>query len=86
MLGKNSLKATIEIDKDAGLVECPCIGCSTRVVLRTNPKQLLASPEFYCAKDHIYIARSTFEYEDKFKNLLWKSDADRSLLARIGEG
>jgi hypothetical protein len=86
MLDKNSLKATIEIDADARTVECPCTGCSTKVALRTSPKQLLNSPEFRCPKHHIYIARSAFEYEDKFENLLWKTEADRSLLARIGEG
>jgi hypothetical protein len=86
VFGKDSLKASIAIDKDAELVECPCLGCNTKVHLRTSPKQPLASPEFYCARDHIYIARSTFEYEDKFENLLWKDAADRSLLARIGEG
>jgi len=86
MLGKDSLKPVIKIDKDSGQVECPCIGCTTKVLLRTKRTQLLQSPVFQCPRDHIYIAKSTFEYEDKFENLLWKEDADRSLLARIGEG
>lgn len=86
MLGKDSLKSVIKIDKDAGKIECPCIGCDTKVLLRTSQKQRLNSPEFHCSRDHIYIAKSTFEYEDKFDNLLWKDAADRALLARIGVG
>ena len=84
MLDKHSLKPIIEINTKT--VECPAVGCTNRVELRTDRKSHLNSAPYHCARDHIYIAKSTFEYEDKFENLLWKDPADRALLDRIGVG
>jgi hypothetical protein len=41
------------------------------------------SEEFKCPEHRIYISPSTFEYEDRFDNILWKETTDRDLLERI---
>jgi hypothetical protein len=80
MYGWNDLKQRIEIT-DAK-VECPVQGCENRVERRRDG-QSLRDCRFLCRSHQIYITRSTFEYVEEEKNLLWCRDEDHELLRKI---
>lgn len=79
MFGLSSLKPVLAIAED--MTSCPVRGCKTRVP--RQQKHFLRTPAIFCKTHHIYISRSTFEYDDKYSNLLWTNPADRALLDAI---
>lgn len=82
MLGANDLKSVLKITHTR--VDCPVRNC-TRTVLRQKDhfKRL---NEFKCPEHNIYISPSTFEYQERSDNILWKDEANQDLLfKRIGK-
>jgi len=66
MYGKKTLKNKTEIKEET--VECPVKNCKKKV-----PRQ---REKFKCPIHNIYISSTTFEYENEFDNLLWKTAED----------
>lgn len=79
MYGLNNLKGTISITETT--VQCPVIDC-TQIVQRQR-NVFRCSEVFKCLQHRIYVSSSTFEYEDRFENILWKETTDRDLLEGI---
>lgn len=79
MLGLDKLKPKIRITSDE--VECPVIDCSYFVIRQKN--NFKKQPAYKCPQHNIYISPSTFEYENKHENILWKEVDDLNLLAKI---
>jgi len=61
-------------------VECPVKGCN-HIVPRQR-KVFKRSEQFKCPEHGIFISPSTFEYENKLENILWKDAVDRDLLLK----
>lgn len=79
MYDMRNLKDQIEVSsKD---VECPVQRCMKRMA-RQRGHFTCAAP-YYCSEHDIFVSPSTFEYRNKFDNLLWKGQKDLDLLARI---
>ena len=76
MFGLSDLKNTITVNEET--VECPVNGC-THFVSRQR-KVFKRLDEFKCPKHGIFISPSTFEYENKLDNILWKDAVDQDLL------
>ena len=76
MYGVADLKDNLKVTETT--VECPVKGCP-RSVPRQR-KNFRRSSEFKCPDHSIFISPSTFEYENKIDNLLWKSELDQDLL------
>jgi hypothetical protein len=76
MYGSNELKSFIRITRDT--VECPVRNCSKSVDRRRKGFKRLE--EFKCPVHNIYISPSTFEYQERLDNILWKDETDRDLL------
>jgi hypothetical protein len=81
MFGKSTLKAVINYREDQ--TPCPVKDCDQWV--SRQRKRFLRESEFRCNDHQIYISRSTFEYADKYDNLLWTAPEDRALLDAIGK-
>ena len=79
MYGMRDLKEHIEVTGRE--VECPVEGCRQSVV--RQKKRFRAKNKYRCPDHGIYISPSTFEYENKLDNLLWKDKDDLELLRRI---
>ncbi len=79
MFGVRDLKPKIDISQYS--VECPVIGCSERVERQRN--SFKREERFHCSEHKIYISPSTFEYDYEIDNLLWKNEADVSLLEAV---
>ena len=79
MFGIRELKDLIRVTETK--VECPIRGCVEEVLMQRKSFKRLN--EFKCKTHNIYISTSTFEYENKLKNILWKDETDRKLLNRI---
>lgn len=80
MYGINDLKQTIDITDQE--VECPVKNCTTKVS-RARRGQSLRQPSFLCPVHKIFISPSTFEYEDEWENLLWRTPEDRQLMTAV---
>jgi hypothetical protein len=82
LLGIDDLKNVLNVTNTR--VDCPVKNC-----LRTVPRQrykFRRLDEFKCPEHKIYISPSTFEYETRSDNILWKDEADQDLLFnRIAE-
>lgn len=76
MFDATSLKRDITITQST--VECPVIGCKSRVPRQRKRFQTLE--EFKCPVHGIYISQSTFEYHNKLDNILWTDKQDIELL------
>jgi len=68
------------IERD-GEIACHVEGCSTFVPRQR--KRFVLRPEFLCPKHWIYISPTTFQYKDHWRNLLWREECDRRLMAAI---
>ena len=79
MYSFRELKPKINITSRS--VECPVIGCGTKV--ERQRRSFRCEKRFYCPGHKIFISPSTFEYEYKTENLLWKSEADIELLEAV---
>jgi len=79
MFGFEELKEKMEITEIT--VECPVKGCTEKV--ERQREGLRRWDRFKCPKHKIYISPSTFEYQCRSHNLLWKDEADRDLFERI---
>jgi hypothetical protein len=76
MYGLSDLKNSITVNE--ATVECPVNGCKQFVPRQR--KVFKRSEEFKCPEHGIFISPSTFEYQNKLDNLLWKSQQDQDLL------
>jgi hypothetical protein len=76
MYGLSNLKNPITVNE--ATVECPVKGCNHFVPRQR--KVFKRSEEFKCPEHGIFISPSTFEYQNKLDNLLWKSPQDQDLL------
>ena len=59
------------------------VDCPVKTCLRTVPRQrhrFRRLEEFKCPEHNIYISPSTFEYQSRLDNILWKDEADQDLL------
>ena len=81
MLGVEELKEYIEITET--MVECPVKDCSEKV--ERQRRFFKKESRFKCPKHNIFISPSTFEYQNIFENLLWKSRQDKALLNNISK-
>ncbi len=79
MYGQSDLKP--EIRWTDGEVECPVIGCE--VLVERQREVFRRNARFRCPEHRIYISPTTFAYESKWENLLWKEDEDRELLSLV---
>ena len=79
MLGIEELKESIRITETT--VECPVKGCSKKI--ERQRKRFKPEEKFKCPDHNIYISSSTFEYQNKLNNLLWKDQADLDLFKMI---
>jgi hypothetical protein len=81
MYDATTLKPAIIITEST--VECPVSGCN-HVVSRQR-KRFQRLEKFMCPEHRIYISPSTFEYNERLNNILWKERPDLELLFnRIG--
>jgi hypothetical protein len=55
-------------------IECPVLGCKTKVPRRRQGDPPLCSSQFFCGKHQIYISPTTFLYASEVDNLLWKDE------------
>lgn len=76
MYGLSDLKNSITVNEET--VECPVNGCKQFVPRQRKVFKRLE--EFKCPEHGIFISPSTFEYQNKLDNLLWKSQEDQDLL------
>ena len=76
MYGAADLKDTLKVTETT--VECPVKGC--RHSVPRQRKTFRRSSDFRCPDHSIFISPSTFEYENKLDNILWKSELDQDLL------
>lgn len=76
MYGVADLKDNLKVTETT--VECPVKGC--RHSVPRQRKTFRRSDDFKCPDHRIFISPSTFEYEDKIDNILWKSKLDQNLL------
>jgi len=79
MFGVNDLNEVIE--KDAEKVGCPVRGCKQKV--ERQRKVFRREDKFKCKTHNIYISPSTFEYENKWINILWRDPQDKIVLENI---
>jgi hypothetical protein len=79
MFDAKDLKPRITVTETT--VECLVRGCPEMVTRQR--RSFKRAPEFLCPKHKIYISASTFEYEDRIDNLLWRNDEDMRLLQAI---
>ena len=77
MFGFEDLRPQLEMDDRT--MACPVRGCTKRVSIQK--KTFAATGEFLCPTHHIFIGRTTFEYQVKEDNFLWTRPADRARLA-----
>jgi hypothetical protein len=69
------------IHADAHKVECPVLGCTTRVVRQRSVFR--RDDEFQCAEHAIYISAGTHEHADYTANLLLADSENVQLLQRL---
>ncbi len=75
-------------DKSVITVDCPVQDCICKVSRMKKSGLNLNSDKsilngFFCKDHKIYISPTTWEYEDRDKNLLWNSIDDQELLDKI---
>jgi len=76
MYGLSDLKNTITVSE--ATVECPVNGCNHFVPRQRKVFKRLE--EFKCPEHGIFISPSTFEYQNRLENILWKDAVDQDLL------
>src|ERR1035441_5823585 len=76
MYGLSHLKNAIKINE--ATVECPVKGCNHFVSRQRKVFRRLE--EFKCPEHGIFISPSTFEYQNRIENILWKETVDQDLL------
>src|SRR5665647_908786 len=76
MYGLSDLKNAITVNE--ATVECPVKGCNHFVPRQRKIFKRLE--EFKCPEHGIFVSPSTFEYQNKVENLLWKDATDQDLL------
>jgi len=62
-------------------VTCHVEGCGDRV--DRQRRSFRPDTRFLCPRHGIYLSPSTFQYEDRYRNLLWRDAEDRALLERV---
>ena len=78
MFGFDELKPNILITNES--VQCPVKNCSE--VVSRQRKSFTTQKIYHCSQHNIYISPSTFEYENKHENILWRGVDDLNLLER----
>ena len=64
-----------------GEIACHVEGCRT---FRPRQRQhFVAREEFLCPEHGIYLSRTTFQYKDHWRNLLWRDECDGRLMSAI---
>jgi len=79
--GTNDLRETRVISGCA--VTCHVRDC--RIVVPRQRRFFQTSDEFLCKIHGIYLSPTTFEYQDRRRNLLWREAEDCELLAAIAK-
>jgi len=59
-------------------VRCHVAGCTAE--LPRQHQHFREREEYLCPIHHIYLSPSTFQYQDRYRNLLWCDDQDRHRL------
>ena len=79
MLGSTDLKIQIKISDET--VDCPVRDCDN--IVDRQRDHFRCEQRFQCPDHKIFISPTTFEYPDKYDNLLWTNSDDCSLIERI---
>jgi len=81
VFGLDELKQIIEVTE--ATVECPVKDCDVKV--ERQRRRFKRENRFYCPNHDIFISPSTFEYQNMFDHLLWKTKQDIDLLNNISK-
>ena len=64
-------------------VTCHVAQC--RVVVERQRRRFRREARFFCPCRRIYVSPSTYDYQDRWRNLLWRDESDRSLMSAISK-